>query len=35
DYCYVMVHVFDNTARDFYGLEELWADAPKIDWEKN
>lgn len=35
DYGDVMVHVFDNNARDFYGLEELWADAPKIDWEKN
>ncbi len=26
----VVVHIFDREARDFYRLEELWGDAPKI-----
>lgn len=33
DYGDVMVHVFDPDTRDYYKLEELWADAPKVDWE--
>ncbi len=33
DYGDVMVHVFDTDTRDYYKLEELWADAIKIDWE--
>lgn len=35
DYGDIMVHVFDNHAREYYTLEELWADAIKIDWEKH
>ena len=34
DYGDVLVHVFDPPTRDYYKLEELWADAEKIDWEK-
>jgi ribosome-associated protein len=33
DYGDVMIHVFDPDTRDYYKLEELWADAPKVDWE--
>ena len=33
DYGDVAVHVFDQDTRDYYGLEDLWADAPKVDWE--
>ncbi len=28
DYADVMVHVFQKNARDFYDIENLWADAP-------
>ena len=32
DYGDVLVHVFDPDAREYYRLEDLWADAPRIDW---
>lgn len=28
DYVDVVVHIFQREYREFYGLEELWADAP-------
>jgi len=31
DYVDVMIHLFYNEQRDFYCLERLWADAPKLD----
>lgn len=34
DYGDVVVHVFHDEARRFYGLERLWADAPEIGWEE-
>jgi ribosome-associated protein len=34
DYGDVVVHVFDAPTREYYGLEDLWADAPRIDWER-
>jgi ribosome-associated protein len=34
DYGDVVVHVFDPETRAFYGLEDLWADAPHLDWER-
>ena len=33
DYGDILVHVFDPDTRDYYKLEELWADARKVDWE--
>ncbi len=31
DYFDVMVHIFRNEARTYYGLEKLWGDAPVIE----
>lgn len=33
DYLDVMVHIFQSELRDFYKLEELWADAPMKKYE--
>ena len=30
DFNTVVVHVFSGEAREFYGLENLWVDAPKV-----
>jgi ribosome-associated protein len=34
DYGDVVVHVFDPDTRQYYSLEDLWADAPRVDWER-
>jgi ribosome-associated protein len=34
DYGDVVVHIFDAEAREYYALEDLWADAKKVDWER-
>jgi ribosome-associated protein len=31
DYGDFVVHVFQPTERDFYRLEKLWSDAPRLD----
>jgi ribosome-associated protein len=35
DYGDIVVHVFNPQTREYYGLEELWADAPRVDWESH
>ncbi len=31
DYVDVVIHIFLQEVRDYYAIEELWADAPQID----
>jgi len=33
DYGDVVIHVFDRQTREYYDLERLWADAPRIEFE--
>jgi len=34
DYGSVVIHLFDAETRSFYALEDLWADAKRVDWER-
>ena len=33
DFVDLVVHVFHEEERDFYRLERLWIDAPRVSWE--
>ena len=35
DYGDVVVHLFSPETREYYRLEELWEDAPRVDWLRN
>jgi ribosome-associated protein len=34
DYIDVIVHIFTEEAREFYGLERLWGDAPRTEYDE-
>jgi len=34
DYGDFVVHVFHEEERDYYQLERLWADVPKVEWQE-
>ena len=34
DYVDIVVHVFGDEERQYYDLERLWKDAPRVDWEE-
>lgn len=33
DYVNVLVHIFHQEKRDFYALEDLWSDAPVMEYD--
>jgi len=33
DYGDIIVHIFQRAAREYYSLERLWGDAPRVVWE--
>jgi len=33
DYGDCVIHVFSPALREYYSLESLWGDAPKVDWK--
>jgi ribosome-associated protein len=33
DYGDFVVHIFSPEARAYYALEEIWGDAPQLDWQ--
>lgn len=33
DYGEIVIHVFQPETREFYDLERLWGDAPRLTWE--
>ena len=33
DFVDVVVHLFNPDSRRYYDLDNLWGDAPKVDWE--
>ncbi len=34
DYTDCVIHVFSPELREYYSLESLWGDAPKVDWKR-
>jgi ribosome-associated protein len=34
DYGTVVIHLFDDQTRDYFALEELWAEAPRVQWQR-
>ncbi len=35
DYGDIVIHVFDDQAREYYALEQLWTGAKRIEWQPN
>lgn len=33
DYGTLVVHLFDAETREYYSIEKLWAEAPRLDWQ--
>ena len=34
DYGDIVIHLFDDETRRYYDLENLWGDAPRIEWNQ-
>jgi len=35
DFIDVIVHIFSEETREFYGLERLWGDTPQVDYDSD
>jgi ribosome-associated protein len=35
DYGDLIIHLFDDKAREYYALEQLWTGAKRIEWQAN
>ena len=35
DYGDFVVHIFSAEGRGYYALEEIWGDAPRLDWRSD
>lgn len=35
DYVDAVVHIFTDEQREYYDLERLWRDAPRVEWEES
>jgi ribosome-associated protein len=33
DYGTVVIHLFDDETRRYFALEDLWAEAPRVNWQ--
>ncbi len=33
DYGDIVIHLFDEPAREYYCIEQLWSDGKKVDWQ--
>ena len=33
DYGTMVIHLFDDETRKYFALEELWAEAPRVEWQ--
>lgn len=34
DYGTVVIHLFEESTRDYYGIEKLWGEAMRVPWEE-
>lgn len=34
DYLDIVVHIFRREEREYYEIERLWKDAPRVEWEE-
>ncbi len=35
DYGDIVIHIFDDETRRYYDLENLWGDAPRVEWDRS
>ena len=34
DYGTIVIHLFEESTRDYYGIEKLWGEAKRVPWEE-